>query len=324
MKFRKLPTAAACPDVKWFEDLPLPTGRTFICTGRELIKLDTIHRTNEAGQVVNIARQLGTDRDNVRAIANSIQVKGVLVDSQPPFLGTNNRLFDGYTRTESFSTLKLEYWVFNIVEPKEGFEWSDVWDEIGLGANDHPPSKAATRDDFSKRLAQWVAVQEGTPSQGDCTNWINNIPHSFTQQQVTNIAEKVLKQHHALATMEAVDATVTVKRAIKELNGVIKDQILPINISGKTDYFRRSMYTAMEQLVTTQQSPVAISFLNGVGSQDVDEAREAGIQRINQMNDLFEAAVQERIKKGDSFKLIDLQYHMPQVIDQETQLIPVD
>ena len=55
--FRKLPTASSCPDVDWFKDLPLPKGRTYVCTGREKIKLDQIERTNAEGQVVNIARE---------------------------------------------------------------------------------------------------------------------------------------------------------------------------------------------------------------------------------------------------------------------------
>ena len=57
--FRKLPTASSCPDVSWFEELPLPTGRTFVCLSRQKFRLDQIERMNEEGQVVNIAR----DRD---------------------------------------------------------------------------------------------------------------------------------------------------------------------------------------------------------------------------------------------------------------------
>ena len=125
--FRKLPTASSCPDVDWFKDLPLPKGRTFVCTGREKIKLDQIERTNEQGQVsVNIARELGTNKENVQDLANNIKINGVLLDAQPPFVGTNDRLFDGFTRTEAIIGMGLEYWVFNVVKPKKGFSWSEI------------------------------------------------------------------------------------------------------------------------------------------------------------------------------------------------------
>ena len=98
------------------------------------IKLDQIERTNAEGQVVNIAREAGTNKENVQDLSNNIKINGVLLDAQPPFVGTNFQLFDGFTRTEGIISMGLEYWVFNVVEPKEGFTWSDVWDEIGLGS----------------------------------------------------------------------------------------------------------------------------------------------------------------------------------------------
>ena len=321
--FRKLPTASSCPDVDWFKDLPLPTGRTFVCTGREKIKLDQIKRTNAEGQVVNIARELGTSKENVQDLANNIKINGVLLDAQPPFVGTNFQLFDGFTRTEGIIGMGLEYWVFNVVRPKEGFTWSDVWNEIGLGANNHPPSKSATRGDFTKALARWVATQEQEPTQGQCVDWINNIPHSFSQEIVTNMAQKVLKTQRASSTVESFDSKQVVARVGK--NYTNRTEVIPFNLSGNSTYLKRSAFDVLESIANPKKSErVGVGFVKDIPAEEIDTVREEGLKSIEKINDLFEAAFQVRMKRGDDFKLLDIKYMMPQVIDVETSLIPVE
>ena len=105
-KYRRLPSENSCPKVDWFKDLELPTGRTFICTGREVRALDHIERENNDGQVINIARETGTSKENYLAIANNIKVNGVLLDAQPPFISEDGVLKDGFTRFESFESIK--------------------------------------------------------------------------------------------------------------------------------------------------------------------------------------------------------------------------
>lgn len=323
--FRKLPTASSCPDVDWFKDLPLPTGRTFVCTGREKIKLDQIERTNAEGQVVNIARELGTNKENVQDLVNNIKINGVLLDAQPPFAGTNNQLFDGFTRFEGILGMGLEYWVFNVVEPKEGYTWSDVWDEIGLGANNHPPSKSATRGDFTKALARWIATQEQEPTQGQCVDWINNIPHSFSQEIVTNIAEKVLKTQRASKTCESFDAKSVTSTVKQKLNLTNRSEVIPFNLSGNNTYLKRAAFDVLESIANPKRSErVGVGFVQKIPAEEIDTVREEGLKSIEKINDLFEAAFQVRMKRGDDFKLLDIKYMMPQVIDVETSLIPVE
>ena len=324
--FRKLPTASSCPDVDWFKDLPLPEGRTFVCTGREKIKLDQIERTNAEGQVVNIARELGTNKENVQDLANNIKIKGVLLDAQPPFVGSNYQLFDGFTRTEAIIGMSLEYWVFNVVEPKEGFSWSDVWDEVGLGANDHPPSKSATRGDFTKSLARWVANQEQEPTQGQCVDWINNIPHSFSQEIVTNIAEKVLKTQRAANTVESVDSKGVISKVRQEKDTLTnRVDIIPFNVSGNTTYFKRAAFDVLESISNPNKDMrIGVGYTKGIPAEEMNAVREEGLKRIEEINDLFEAAFQLRMERGANFKLLDISYMMPQIIDVESSLIPVE
>lgn len=324
--FRKLPTVSSCPDVDWFKDLPLPTGRTFVCTGREKIKLDQIERTNAEGQVVNIARELGTNKENVQDLANNIKINGVLLDAQPPFVGTNDRLFDGFTRTEAIMGMSLEYWVFNVVEPKEGFTWSDVWDEIGLGANNHPPSKSATRGDFSKALARWVSIQEQEPTQGQCVDWINNIPHSFSQEIVTNIAQKELKTQRAKSSVESVDSKGVVSKVRQEMDTLTnRVDVIPFNVSGNTTYFKRATFDVLESISNHKKDMrIGVGYTKDIPAEEMNAVREEGLKKIEEINDLFEAAFQVRMKRGANFKLLDISYMMPQIIDVETSLIPVE
>ena len=80
--------------------------------------LDQIERTNAEGQVVNIARELGTNKENrnVNLGWNNIKINGVLLDAQPPFAQqTIDSLIDATRTTEAIIGMGLEYWVFNVV-----------------------------------------------------------------------------------------------------------------------------------------------------------------------------------------------------------------
>jgi len=325
-KYRRLPSENSCPKVDWFKDLELPTGRTFICTGREVRALDHIERENNDGQVINIARETGTSKENYLAIANNIKVNGVLLDAQPPFISEDGVLKDGFTRDESFRSLGITHWVFNIVEPKEGFTWNEVNDEIGLGANNHPPSKPATPGDFVKALARWVSRQDKTPTSGECQDWINDIPHSFTSGTVAKIAEKVLKSNAAKASMEAFEAPDVVRRT-KELNGdcfTDRVKIIPVNISGNKTYFKRVVCDRVEYLANPKISETyMVGYTKNVPADEVKEVREDGLEYAEKINAWFENAFQLRMTRGASFKFIDIDAFVPQVIGEETELIKV-
>jgi len=297
-----------------------------VCIGREKIKLDQIERTNAKGQIVNIARELGTNKENVQDLANNIKINGVLLDVQPPFVGTNDQLFDGFTRIESILRMGLEYWVFNVVEPKEGFTWSDVWNEIGLGANNHPPSKSATRGDFSKALGRWVAIQEQEPTQGQCVDWINNISHSFSQEIVTNIAQKVLKTQRSSNTVESVDSKSVVTKVRQELDHIADTtDILAFNISGNDTYYKRAAFDVLKSISNPKKNDqLGVGYTKDIPAEEMAAVRDEGLNQARIINELFETAFQLRMKKGDSFKLLDIKYMMPQIIDVETSLIPVE
>ena len=326
IEYRKL-LPQSPPSVDWFEDLPLPKGKSFLCIGREQICLDQIKRTNSEGQVTNIARELGTNKEHIQSLANNIKINGVLLGAQPPFVGKNLQLFDGYGRTTAFSLMGLDSWVFNVVIPKDDFTWNDVWDEIGLGANNHPPSKGASRGDFRKRLSNWVNGLENLPTQGECVDWINNIPHSFSQEVVSNVAQEVLKSRLASYTMESVDSKMIVNRAMSEIPAISRNDILPLRMSGRQPevYIKRAAFVSLEALSDPNKNqPICVSYVKDTPAEEVEEVRQAALDSVEKINELFEKAFKARSDKGKDFKLLTVDYIMPQIIGVETNLIPVE
>mgnify|MGYP003121208509 FL=1 len=85
-----------------------------------------------------------------------------------------------------------EKWVFDVYELVDGYELQDLIDEIGLGANNHISSKKSTRADFVLTGINWVQRQEdNTLSKSQIKEWVNSIPHSFSNDQVNGIVTSI-------------------------------------------------------------------------------------------------------------------------------------
>ena len=324
-RFRKLPTANSCPKIDWFEEVERPNGRTFTCDKRRVVELSHIERYNTKGQVKNLARALGTVKENFLAIANSIKVNGVLLTAQPPFITNDNELLDGFTRYEALLSIGATHWVFNVVEPKEGFSLEDVREEVGLGANDHPPCKAATKEDFETALARWIDRQDKTPSQGKCIDWVNSIPHSFSEAVVAKFCEKVLRNNSAKLSMESLTPTDVIQRTKDLLNYNVpkSTKIIPINLSGNSTYIKRILCDRAAALSDKNiKDTLIVGYTKGIPADLANEVRADGLRVVDKVNEEFEMLFQRRLDEGSSFKFLDVDFFAPQKIDDEDDLIP--
>jgi hypothetical protein len=309
----KLSTPSVAPKVEWFENLPLTEGVSYRVVRREVRDLNSIITTDDDGHERNVVRSVGTDQNNKNSLKSSISVKGVLIDAQPPYIFDNGKLLDGFTRFQALTELQYSRWIFNVVEVKDGFTADDVINEVGLGANDHPPSKGASIDDFKKRLASWIARHAEIPAYEDCIRWVNQIPHSFTQQQVTNLCESVISNAVAAASMESFDANKAKNYAKKVLpKGT---NVVALNASGNSTYFRRAVIEALESFYAGKDTRV-VAFLQNTTAEDAPEARLACIERVNYYNECFEKAYQARFQDSN-FKLFPLEGFVPQILDVE-------
>ena len=96
-------------------------------------------------------------------------------------------------------------------------------------------------------------------------------------------------------------------------------------MSGNSTYLKRSAFDVLESIANPKKSErVGVGFVKDIPAEEINVVRENGLKSIEEINNLFEAAFQVRMKKGSAFKLLDIKYMMPQVIDVETSLIPVE
>ena len=123
--------------------------------------------------------------------------------------------------------------------------------------------------------------------------------------------------------MESVDPKTVVQRASQAYTNRVS--VIPVNISGNKTYFKRAIFEALEAIANPKKSrTVGVGYLKDVPAEQAQEVREAGLKIVDQYNDLFEAAFQERLKVGASYRLFDINYIYPQIIDEETEMIKVE
>ena len=160
--------------------------------------IEEVNRIDTGGGTEkNRARSEGTDTVHADALFNELE-KGIRYDQLPPIViktGEVYQLVDGFTRVRALKRRRQEKWVFDVYELNEGFKLRDLLDEIGLGANNHISQKKATKADFVLAGIQWVDDQEEkTISKVQIKEWVNNIPHSFSNDSVNTIVNNIFNK----------------------------------------------------------------------------------------------------------------------------------
>ena len=318
MKFQQVNSSSNL-DVSWFDDFTIPQFRTANVLGFEIRDCDSITYTNEKGQVINVARSTGTDYSNRDRIMTSIEANGMQVDVLPPVILRDGTSVDGFTRGAALKQLKMDQWIYLVVDLKEGFDLEDLKDELGLGCNNHSPSKPAAPEDFQVRLCQWIDRQEETPSVQECMDWWNSIPHSFSQKTVRSRCENTLTGIYAAATMESYDVEKARVKATQIMGSKLsgKEKILPINYNGKSNdtYLKRTLFQAMET-AGEGKTPILVGIVNNVPASGAEQARKILRRDVARMNKIFRSAV-ERYNMDPEFELFNLEGFIPQIIDEE-------
>ena len=309
------------PVVGFLAQLPLPEGESFVVVRRESRMVGSIITTNDQGQRINTARSTGTDRKNKEDIKASILDHGIHTSSQPPYIFADGRLIDGYTRMEAIEELGFDEWTFNIVQVKPGYTEEQVREEIGLGANDHPPAKGATRKDYLAGMKRFIVrykAENGgvSPSKYLVMDWMAGIPHSYTDNGVSGMAEAALKQVDAGETMESTTAAETLAWAAKHVHLREGESFVAFNGSGSSTYFKRAVVDVLREH-GNGHDPVMVGYLNDIPADEAEEVREAASEQIDEINALFEKAYQKRKRMGKSFKFCDLRGFRAQIIDKE-------
>lgn len=270
------------PQAEWYSSLPFPNFRTVTCLRYEVRDVDSIVYVNDKGQIVNLARETGTDNVNAAGIRSSLQTRGLCVTEVPPIILNDGRLIDGYTRQSVIVDMNQDTWVYLVAELNPGYTIEDAYDEVGLGANNHLTSKPATIQDFKKRLGAWMNRQEVTPTLHDCIAWFNNIPHSFDDKQVKKACEDVINKHLTSVTMESFNAK-TAATLGAEILGRQGEKVFAVNNSNST-YFERVVYDQLIHFDETGSVAPLVGFLDKVSAEDANLNRKNLRKKVAKVN----------------------------------------
>ena len=312
-------------DISCYKNLKLPQYRTVDVIGIRNREVSNIEFKNNKGQIINLARSTGTDKDNVKGLHDSIIFEGWDVTKIPPIVERkNNTLYDGFSRHEALLNKDHQEAPYLVVERKEGFSVDDVIDEIGLGANNHSQSRKATIADFKKRFSAFVIRQNANGKEvttNDGLEWFAAIPNSFSDQRITGAIEDVFSTAKARQNMEAFTKKEAQLKGADLLN-LDRSKVFAINKgrnSTKT-YLQRVVVDIIEHYQEYGDVPSVVGFLSKVEAEDSGAKRkelEKDVEKINRAM----SSLADCYKRDPDYNFIKLEGFLPQVINEETDLI---
>lgn len=325
--FYQVERPCGMPDTQWWnENCKTKTFKTVNPIGFKVRPISELKNENEAGQKLNPARSQGIDWQNVRALELSFINQGFDTTKMPPIVLTDGKVIDGNTRVEALRNIEQGYICVYEVEIKEGYDIEDVYDEIGLGMNNHLASKPIQKSDCVKRLALFFK-RMGTVEKQKGIEWFSTFEHPFTKDQVSEIVDKVVKNKRVEDTMSPFNMKTS--RKWLEVNGHNTDVIMLNHTGTKRSaetYLLRTLSEVLTHFNETSQILPITGFITNVEAEDVEEARKEAVSAINKLNKAINnlgVKVKEAHAKGEDFQLLQLDSWMPQVTDKEYDLVKV-
>lgn len=326
--FYQVERPCGMPDTQWWnENCKTKTFKTVTPKGFKIRPMSELNNENEAGQKLNPARSQGIDWQNVRALELSFINQGFDTTKMPPIVLTDGRVIDGNTRVEALRNIEQGYICVYEVEIKDGCDIEDVYDEIGLGMNNHLASKPVQKSDCEKRLALFFK-RMGTDDKQKGIEWFSTFDHPFTKEQINEMVDKVVKCKRIGDTMSPFNMK-TAKKWLEQ-NGKETDVIM-LNCSGtkrsSETYLLRSFEEVLTHFNDTSEILPITGFLSNVEAEDADDARREATKKIRILNKAINnlaVKIKEAHSKGEDFELLQLDAWMPQVTDREHDLVTVD
>ena len=299
--------------------------RTVDVVGVKNLKVSSIQFKNNKGQVINLARSIGTDKENVRLLRDSFLNQGWDTSKIPPIVEESNfSLYDGFSRHEALLERDQETAPYLVVRRKKAYSAEDVIDEIGLGANNHSQSKKATISDFKKRFTAYVIRQKENGrdvTTNDGIQWFAAIPNSFSEKQIEDTIENAFKELLASKSMEAFTKGEAEEKGA-ELLGISKKKVFAYckRGEGQNHYKKRMIGDILDYFDKHGDVPSVVGFLARTEAEDADEKRQDIYEEVEKINRMM-AGLGSLYKRDPNYNFIDLKGYLPQVIDKESKLI---
>ena len=257
--------------------------------------IEDIANINVGGKTVkNLARFVGTDNINTENLEGEFDL-GIRYDQLPPIVVFINGVFtliDGFTRFRALQRRGQIAWAFDVYEINNGYTLDDLFDEIGLGANNHPASKSAVSDDFIVRGLNWVKRQGSVVSEEQISHWVNNIPHTFTEKKVKSIVKSIKEKAYpdkSIRTFKSDEVETYLSNHGFTYGGRIDDEGFAgrvICAEPNGTYVPRNFCHILKDVTEGKRSKVHFYIPSG---KKADQATKLLDTSMEEMNELWEA-----------------------------------
>jgi len=329
MTFRKIDFPCGKPEVNWYikDCKNIPQFKSVYSIGFQIREIKALKNVNADGQLKNPARSQGIDYDNVNKIQYSFINQGVDSSIMPPIILPDGTVIDGNNRVEAYRQIGAQYVLVYCVEINEGFTIDDVYDEVGLGMNNHLVSKPMTLKDCKVRLHRYFKRIE-EPSLEKGVEWFESFNHCFSEKEVNDAVQDVIQKERVADTMSPYNKKSTAKYIEEKSLG----NFIPLNVNVKDSrslmhYLSREVLSIIDKTSKTGKVPELLGFLSNCEAEDAEEQRRKTMKLIKMYNKKFNNVLmlmKAAEEDGEDFELIRLNKWMGQITDVESGIITVD
>ena len=331
MTFRKIDFPCGKPEVNWYHDeCKVPVFNSVYSIGFQIREVGNLKNENDSGQKLNPARSQGIDYNNVSTLQYSFVNQGIDTSIVPPIILPDGTVIDGNNRVEAYRQIGAQYIIVYCVELNEGFTIDDVYDEVGLGMNNHFISKPMTMKDCKIRLHKYF-TRIGKFEIADGVKWFDTFNHSFPDKEVREAVDDVIHGKRVSDTMSPFDTKSTAKYIEDKKIGSDKSH-LPLNVNIKNNrstshYLARQILKIVDTINKTGKVPELVGFLTNCEAVDADKERRKMMQTVKQYNKKFNNVLmlmKAAEDSGEEFNLIRLNKWMGQITDVETDVVTLE
>jgi len=327
MSFQKIDAPCGMPDASWWEaNCPLRTFNCVFNKGYRVICIDDLKNINKAGLLMNPARAQGIDHNNVRGLQESYLKYGFDTTKTPPIVSLDGVVYDGNNRVQALRNLGYQYICVQMVEIKEGFTEDDVFDEVGLGMNNHMVAKAVSVTDAKTRLAAYFE-RSGVVTEEAGIEWFSRFDHPWTKDKVKQIVREVIQKRLTTETMSPFIAESAVKWWKEYSNR--DDESTPVFFSWAKKncdtYVARALLNVLEHYDDSSTIRPVVGYLSGFDADMAPAEREKAYRRVRKINkalNLLAPKIKEAHNNGEDFEFLSLEGWLPQIYGVEEDVVP--
>ena len=185
--------------------------------------------------------------------------------------------------------------------------------------------KFTTMGDFKKRFGAFLIRQKESGKEvtvNDGIEWFATIPNTFSDERILTAIEESFSAVKASQNMEAFTKRDAQQKGSDLLN-LDRSKVFAINKQGggkSRTYLQRVAIDIIEYYKEHGDVPSVVGFLSGVEAEK-SEAKRKELERDVETINRAMSSLADCYKRDPDYNFIKLVGHLPQIIDEETDLI---